>query len=155
MRTVYVYRKHEGCTYEIAASTNEATGEIENINMTVKNPVMLADRELSDIDRFCNEHEDWDTFIGKADSKEELKDIFSRLSLEKHFADELIGEYENFMKDDYQPAMVKKEELRVGYFFYIDGNFAFSGCKLSEAEIDGDFLVYQKNVVMYGRTSGV
>lgn len=30
------------------------------------------------------------------------------------------------------------------YRFYIDGNFAFSGCKLSEAEIDGDFLVYQK-----------
>lgn len=40
---------------------------------------------------------------------------------------------------------MKKEELKVGLYFYVDDRFVFSGCSLSEAESYGDFLIYSKS----------
>lgn len=38
-----------------------------------------------------------------------------------------------------------KEDLEVGLFFYVENNFEFAGCKLSAAEIYGDFLIFPES----------
>lgn len=40
---------------------------------------------------------------------------------------------------------IKKENLKVGLFFFVDGDFIFGCCSLSEAEKYGDFLIYPES----------
>lgn len=39
---------------------------------------------------------------------------------------------------------MKKEDLQVGLFFYVNEQLYFSGCSLNDAENYGDFLVYDQ-----------
>lgn len=41
--------------------------------------------------------------------------------------------------------MIEKNQMQVGLFFFVNGEFLFSGCTLQNAEKYGDFLVYPKS----------
>ena len=145
VKTVYVYMKHERSTYKSVVTTNKETGEIEEISIISENPIMLASKELSDIEGFCMDHEDWDILIGKANSITELEKILSKQNLEQHLHEELLQEYEEIINKDYKSEIIRKEKKQVGLFFCIDGRFAFSGCSISKAENYGDFLIYPES----------
>ena len=46
-----------------------------------------------------------------------------------------------FAYEDHNGCCSKKDRY-VGLFFFIEGNFVFSGCPLNEADTYGDFLIY-------------
>lgn len=110
--------------------------------------IFLADHELSDQERFCPEAELWSDLIQEVHFGEELLRI-----LEEHEIAEtgealtdtytrLIKDYEMYSSPDYERTIVPKDDLCVGLFFFVNGNFAFAGCSLKEAETYGDFLIY-------------
>ena len=113
--------------------------------------MFLADHELSDRERFCPRCELWSKLIGEVHSKEELISILSEHGItedDEVLADTyngLIEKYEKYSSEGYEFTKVPKEKLEVGLFFFVKGNFAFSGCSLSAAEKYGDFLIYPES----------
>lgn len=77
MNVVYVYEKHNGCSYDMITECNMETGDIESISMNHKDLLIITDRELSDIERFCVDHEDWDNLIGVFSSLGEFRSFLS------------------------------------------------------------------------------
>lgn len=116
-----------------------------------KDGMFLADHELSDRERFSPRCELWSELIQEIHSKEELVIILAAHGITEGnevVADayaKLIGDYEIYSASEYERPIVAKEELHVGLFFFVNGNFAFSGCSLKEAESYGDFLVYPES----------
>ena len=124
MKTVYVYDSH--CGWD--------------------DLIYLKDKEISDIDRFCPVCEEWDQLIGIANNKAELIEILNMHNIgTKKIFEELLEKFDEIQSIDYGSEIVKKEELKVGLFFFVKGNFSFSGCPLSKAESYGDFLVYPES----------
>lgn len=116
-----------------------------------KDCMFLTDHELSDQERFYPEYELWSNLIQEIHSKEELLKIIAEHGITKD--DEflvdtytkLIENYEKYSSDNYERAIVPKNNLYVGLFFFVNGNFAFTGCTLDEAEEYGDFLIYPES----------
>ena len=81
MKAVYVYEKHNGCSYDMITECNLETGDIESISMTHKDLLIITDRALSDIERFCIDHEDWDQLIGLFNSLDEFKNFLAEQNL--------------------------------------------------------------------------
>ena len=113
--------------------------------------MFIADHELSDRERFCSRCELWSELIGEVHSKEELISILTKHGITEDDEvladtyDGLIEKYEKYSSDNYELPKVPKEELEVGLFFFVKGNFAFSGCALLNAEKYGDFLIYPES----------
>ncbi len=108
----------------------------------------VTDHELSDIERFCTLCEDWDRLIAVINTREELVSHLADYSIFENSGEHtdcfknIMSAYEEYSSDDHVIAITPKEELPVGLFFYVDGNFAFAGCSLSKAETYGDFLIF-------------
>ena len=147
MKAVYVYEKHNGCSYDMITECNMETGDIESISMPHKDLLIITDRELSDIDRFCIAHEDWDQLIGVFNSLSEFKSFLAERNLcDNPFYDDWLVRYEEIQKKDYQCEVIRREDFKVGLFFFVDDNFAgslpsfiaaFASIKkLSKKEID-------------------
>lgn len=146
MNVVYVYEKHNGCSYNMITECNMETGDIESISMNHKDLLIITDRELSDIERFCVDHEDWDNLIGVFSSLGEFRSFLAERNLcENPFYNDWLVRYDEISNKDYQHGTIRKEDLKVGLFFFVDNNFAFSGCTLGAAENYGDFLVYPES----------
>ncbi len=100
----------------------------------------VSDHELSDIERFCPTCEEWDKLIGVVDSGEELAGILSEHLIYENSGDftdcyaRIMDAYYEYSLDDHAVTPLAKEDLPVGLFFFVNGNFAFAGCSLSEAE---------------------
>ncbi len=129
MGEVYFYEHHDGW---------------EDLNY-------VTDHELSDIVRFCPLCEDWDKPRGRIGSLEDLSEIVAEYSIFEdrgEFVDcfeELREKYYEYADPAYIRPATDKNDLMVGLFFFVDGHFSFAGCKLSDAEEYGDFLVYPKS----------
>lgn len=125
MRKVYVYDHHEGWDDQM----------------------FVADHELSDIDRFCPHCEEWDKLIAVVNSREDMVKVLNEHSIYENggsFTEiykMIMEKFDEYSRDDYVQPVVPKEELQVGLFFFTNNHFAFSGCKLSEAENYGNFLI--------------
>lgn len=146
MKMVYVYEKHNGCSYDCVVEYNKVTGDIDNISMNINDLLIITDRELSDRERFCSEHEDWDKLIGVFSSLSEFKSFLAEHNLcGNKFYDDWLARYEEIQSKDYQCEMIRKEDLKVGLFFFVGDNFSFSGCTLGDAENYGDFLIYPES----------
>ena len=92
---VYVYEKHNGCSYDCVVEYNKETGDIDNISMNLNDLLIITDRELSDTERFCGEHEDWDKLIGVFDSLSEFKSYLAEHKLcGNTFYDDWLVRYE-------------------------------------------------------------
>lgn len=113
--------------------------------------MFLTDHELSDAGRFCTCCEEWSPLIGEVCTKDELVNILGAHGITEdnewnsEVYDKLIKDYETFKNPDYEQPVMPKENLYVGVFFFVQGNFTFDGCPLSEAEQQGDFLIYPKS----------
>lgn len=89
--------------------------------------------------------------IGKVNSRDYMIKILNEHSIfrnEGDFTDIyiiLMKKFDEYSKDAYVRQIIPKENLQIGVFFFIEGKFAFSGCEISEAENDGDFLIFPKS----------
>ena len=98
MKTVYVYDSH--CGWD--------------------DLIYLKDKEISDIDRFCPVCEEWDQLIGIANNKAELIEILNMHNIgTKKIFEELLEKFDEIQSIDYGSEIVKKEELKVGLFFFV------------------------------------
>ena len=110
-----------------------------------KDSMFLTDHELSDRERFCPRCELWSELIGEIHSKEELIHILNEHGVLTDTYSGLIATFEKYSAPDYKLPKVSKEDLEVGLFFFVNDNFAFSGCPLAKAEKYGDFLIYPES----------
>lgn len=129
MRNVYVYDHHDGW----------------------EDLMFVTDHELSDIDRFCWYCEEWDQLIAVVNTREDMIKILNEHSIfenEGYYTEiyqTLMEKFDEYSSDDYVQPVIPKDELEVGLFFFPEGNFSFAGCKLSEAETYGDFLIFPES----------
>lgn len=116
-----------------------------------KDCMFLTDHKLSDRERFCPRCELWSEFISEIHSYNMLIDVLNEHGITEDDEvladtyDKLVSEYKEYSAENYKREFTPRDELEVGLFFFVDGNFAFSGCALTDAEKYGDFLVYPES----------